>query len=354
LYRHYAGKEDLLAAIAWSAVAHVDERLSSVDASLDGPERLRESIHATGSVSIEDNDAITVALRELRHLSAEHYRAIVEQTVSNTDRMVAAIRGVRADLDRLQAGFVLQSLAGLFLSPTDFPQPLASPNVLDIWATMGFAAVMDAPALPVRVGRRGRGEVQRPQASRREAIVRVAVALFRENGFGAVGMDDIGEAAGITGPSVYRHFTSKEEILHAVMTRTAEQIAASAAAAQAASSAAEMLARLVDGYIRIALDHPDAIAVYYAEVESLAEEHRRAIRQYQLRYLGEWRALLAELAPKLSTGDVRVAARGALGLVHGYATGGVRPGAEVSGPYLRAMVRGALSAVCTPPIWPRP
>jgi AcrR family transcriptional regulator len=54
-----------------------------------------------------------------------------------------------------------------------------------------------------------------------------ATTLFRRHGYGGVSIDDIGTAAGIAGPAVYRHFDTKEELLATMMSRAGEQLAAS-------------------------------------------------------------------------------------------------------------------------------
>ncbi len=81
-------------------------------------------------------------------------------------------------------------------------------------------------------------------ASRREAILGEATALFRRHGFGGVGIDEIGAAAGIAGPAVYRHFDNKEELLAAAIGRAGAQLAASAAAALASPDDAVALQQL--------------------------------------------------------------------------------------------------------------
>ena len=56
----------------------------------------------------------------------------------------------------------------------------------------------------------------RPPADRREEIVRVATALFAEHGYSGVGMRAIADAVGIRASSLYHHFPSKIDLLHAV------------------------------------------------------------------------------------------------------------------------------------------
>ena len=66
---------------------------------------------------------------------------------------------------------------------------------------------MSSSASPRPSPRTGRG------VSRREAILDAATKLFSTRGYADTGIDDIGEAVGVTGPAVYRHFASKQELL---------------------------------------------------------------------------------------------------------------------------------------------
>lgn len=53
-------------------------------------------------------------------------------------------------------------------------------------------------------------------ATRRDEILRAAAELFADRGFHAVGMRAIADAVGIRGSSLYHHFPSKVELLHAI------------------------------------------------------------------------------------------------------------------------------------------
>ncbi|MGZ4558245.1 MAG: TetR/AcrR family transcriptional regulator, partial [Mycobacteriaceae bacterium] len=48
---------------------------------------------------------------------------------------------------------------------------------------------------------------------RREQLLDVAAGLMAERGFHGVSINDLGAAAGVSGPAVYRHFSSKQAIL---------------------------------------------------------------------------------------------------------------------------------------------
>ena len=56
---------------------------------------------------------------------------------------------------------------------------------------------------------------QRSQAKeiRRQALLTAAASLFAVNGFNRVSLEDLGAAAGVSGPAVYRHFPGKQAVL---------------------------------------------------------------------------------------------------------------------------------------------
>lgn len=65
------------------------------------------------------------------------------------------------------------------------------------------------------------GVLEVPKAGR-ERLVAVAVELFYRRGFGAVGVDQIIEAAGVTKTTFYKHFESKDDLMVAAVQRRDE------------------------------------------------------------------------------------------------------------------------------------
>ena len=55
------------------------------------------------------------------------------------------------------------------------------------------------------------------KARRRQDLLAASATLFAERGFAGVSIDDIGAAAGVSGPAVYRHFPSKQAVLGAIL-----------------------------------------------------------------------------------------------------------------------------------------
>src|SRR5262249_42087948 len=64
-----------------------------------------------------------------------------------------------------------------------------------------------------------------PRAARRRGLIlSSARELLRRDGWHAVGIDEIGEAAGVSGPAVYRYFGTKQEVLTEALRYAAEQL----------------------------------------------------------------------------------------------------------------------------------
>ena len=92
---------------------------------------------------------------------------------------------------------------------------------------------------------------------RRELLLQSAADLFSAKGYHAVGIDDIGAAAGISGPGVYRHFPSKQAILEALCDRATTSMLEGARGIPAAhAEPAEALEALVDLHVDFAVARP--------------------------------------------------------------------------------------------------
>ena len=53
----------------------------------------------------------------------------------------------------------------------------------------------------------------RRSLTRRQELLAIAAEQFATRGYHNVTVDDIGAAAGVTGPALYHHFTGKEQLL---------------------------------------------------------------------------------------------------------------------------------------------
>ena len=88
-----------------------------------------------------------------------------------------------------------------------------------------------------------------------------------------MGVDDIGREVGITGPAVYRHFSSKEAVLDAVLTAVAAELTTSL------TSAGEVAGvQLVDVVLDAALSDPAGLATLLREGRRLSADRPAVAR----------------------------------------------------------------------------
>jgi AcrR family transcriptional regulator len=157
--------------------------------------------------------------------------------------------------------------------------------------------------------------VKRRPSIRRDQLLAVAATLFHERGYHLTGMDDIGKAAGMTGPGVYRHFRSKEEILETLTTEYGTPILARATEiAQATDDPQTAIVELARHYVSTILTHPAITSVAMYEGRMLRPETRATIIRTERLYVEEWVHVLSRLRPDLSDGRARVMVHGVLSL----------------------------------------
>ncbi len=154
--------------------------------------------------------------------------------------------------------------------------------------------------------------------SRRDEILQIAVGLFASRGYHGVSMDDIGSAAGVTGPALYHHFAGKEAMLVAALIPVSESLlhGGRERVARHPGDAHTALTDLIDFHVEFALENPAVIALHLHELDRLPEEPRRQIRRLQRLYVEEWVGVLGRLRPQLHPTEARVLAHAAFGLMN--------------------------------------
>ena len=144
------------------------------------------------------------------------------------------------------------------------------------------------------------------------------MGLFASRGYHGVSMDDIGSAAGVTGPALYHHFAGKEAMLVAALIPVSESLLAGGRerVARHPEDAEAALADLIDFHVDFALANPAVIALHLHELDRLPDEPRRQIRRLQRLYVEEWVAVLSRVRPQFSAPEARVLAHAAFGLMN--------------------------------------
>lgn len=149
--------------------------------------------------------------------------------------------------------------------------------------------------------------------SRERTILDAAAEAFYENGFHGVGVDGIGERAGLSGPSLYRHFSSKDEILATLLNEAMDELMG--AATPALDDPARDLDRALRHHLEFARTHRHLVNVYQREVRSLVDPWKRPFARRRRRYTERWEALIARRRPDLDAVSVTAVTQACLGAV---------------------------------------
>src|SRR5699024_586187 len=203
------------------------------------------------------------------------------------------------------------------------------------------------PGVEGGAGRVGAGSREQRKADRRRALLDAAARLFAERGYGAVSIADLGAAAEVSGPAVYRHFAGKQEVLVGLLVGISERLLAGGRAEyEGAADAGEALDRLVAAHVEFALTDTDLIRVQDGNLALLEPEARREVRRLQRAYVEIWVQVLTELDPARSAEAARLRAQAACGLINStpHAAGLAALSGERMRTVLRAMALAALRA----------
>ncbi|WP_417216582.1 TetR/AcrR family transcriptional regulator [Arthrobacter sp.] len=155
------------------------------------------------------------------------------------------------------------------------------------------------------------------KASRRSTLLTEAARLFAQHGYHGVTIEDIGQASGISGPAVYRHFPGKAAMLGALLIEVSHDLYdGGSTVARAGGTPAGVLAELVGFQADFALGHRDVIRVQDRDMASLVEEDAATVRRLQRAYIEVWTGQLRLLHPEEDESAARFRAQSVLGLIN--------------------------------------
>ena len=191
------------------------------------------------------------------------------------------------------------------------------------------------------------------KSDRRLQLLSAAERLFAERGFLAVRLEDIGAAAGVSGPAIYRHFPNKESLLVELLVGISTRLLAGAREVRARSAGATAaLDELIDFHLDFAMGEPDLIRIQDRDLAHLPEAAEKQVRKAQRQYVEVWVGVLRELNPRLAEADARLAAHAIFGLLNSTPHSMKSPDGERTRPagaarsraVMRAMTVAALTA----------
>lgn len=312
VYRHFPGKQALLAEVIRSYVTAVNVERENRDARDPGGEHILDAAVAVG---MRLPDRLVTFHREMTSLE-KPARADIEELresiATGWDAFLAA-RGVPRDAET--RSLRLQALHGvqLHLSLTRTGSKALRTGLSERLMT----AVLDAsvPSVSSVVSPVCTEPIQ--HVTTHEALLEAATVLFEEQGFSRVSLRDIGAVVGLSASAVSRHFESKDQLMAVIFDRATAQISASIAAALRNSSTGEAAAReILRRYVTLAMDFHGLISIISTQLYSLAGPQRVVRVRNRRMYIDELAHVLRLARPEFSALECRLRAGAAYSAVN--------------------------------------
>jgi AcrR family transcriptional regulator len=305
LYRHFSGKEQLLAEV----VGDVADRFATLLATPSDPEH---ALAAIATFALDNRSHGVLRGREARHLPPETRAAVDARAAPARERFAAAVCSTRP---RGERAIVTTATLAVLTSPSFHRLELPRPEY-DILLTKLAQRVLVAqlPRLPKERATKSTG-LQR--ASTRGKLLTEAIRLFAERTYASVSMEDVAASIGLAASSVYNHFPSKLDMLVTALNNGNGhlQLALDDALA-AAQNPADALRDLVVSYSSFALGHPHLVDVLINEVRNLPADESEAMLRAQRDYVDEWVQLLRRVDDGLDATSARVVVQAALTVIN--------------------------------------
>jgi AcrR family transcriptional regulator len=148
---------------------------------------------------------------------------------------------------------------------------------------------------------------------RERKILDTAAVLFYQKGFHGVGVDELGKQAGLSGPTLYRYFSSKDEILAALFNEAMDELVS--ATAMIHEDPFQDLGRVVRHHVGYAVSRRQLVNIYQHEDRSLADPWKRHFTHRRKQYVVRWEAIVARCAPGATPEEVSALTQSVLGLI---------------------------------------
>lgn len=318
VYRHFKNKEDVLMAALHRSLDRTIEAMRAAEeqaGSVTPEEGVTLAVGQLVATVMKDWDYAVVFRREARALGVERSAEIRPKRAAIVDHLNAAALRVHGRMEAIDLGLRMETqyglLAGVLTYGSSSHRRRYEPFVTRL--ASGIVSHPDVPPLPPRTP----GVLppdRTPRVSRRETVLAAAAELFADRSFPAVGIDEVGLAAGITGPSVYRHFANKEAVLVECVRLLGDAVCVTLGQALALDAPPpavldELTRRVVD----LAYDHPSLFVVYFNDGGRLAGADQAWYQQSLTLLFDEWEHAVRRARPDLTAFQARAVAYGVAG-----------------------------------------
>ena len=163
---------------------------------------------------------------------------------------------------------------------------------------------------------------ERIRAMMREEILTAARAIIKAEGIRGLAMRPLGRAVGVTAPTLYDYFPSKEAVLDALFAEGTELLGQEMAEAFATSEPGiGRLRALGDAYRRFALENPDLYFLIFGRVDASYRPGEHQIQCAHGRFDGPVHAVAEAMAVgDLEPGSPELVAHALWTMAHGHVT----------------------------------
>jgi len=309
LYRHFSNKAVLLGAV-------IDKSFD--DVIVDSEQRgliLQNVLTMACEQVVTRRDIGALWWRESRYLEPDTAARLRGRLRDNNHSYQTLIQAERPALAGAQAQRLAWGVQSILASPSFHTSKLPDAEFVALLsaACRALCAVELRPAPPPAPARRRRRNGVLEPVSKRESLLTHAVTLFERNGFEATSLNEIGTAAGVTGPNLYSYFASKADILETATSRGVSALwLLLNRVLRDNDEPAEALGDLVRGYIELALEQTVLASLLLSEQQNVDD----VTRNLQREYVAEWVALVRASRPAIGERAARVLVHTALAVIH--------------------------------------
>lgn len=311
IYRHFADKQAILFAAVMSGVEDIEQCTdTALSPAADGQIPIGKAIEKLCALGVTNPNSAALWRWSTAHLSPEQNDEVARRTRTVLHRWAGAVFGHRTDLSPRDVDQLAWTILSVNGSVSVHRTRISNSRAIARLVTLVGRVVEMTPDHATAIEPLPAGLAE--PAGRRDEILDAAAELFQRRGFATVGVDEIGEAVGITGPSVYKHFPSKQAILIAISQRSANRLEASAIAAYSvADNPAALLSLLVDSYIQVLTSTPD-LSVSFNSRSVLEGFDNGELILYQRRYVARWVNLVEQIETDLPGPEAALTVHAAL------------------------------------------
>lgn len=323
LYRHFTDKQTILAHVLLSglddiatATSEALTKTNGVGSSAATRAQIEAMLTALATQAVDRREVAALWRWEGRHLARADQREIARRSNQLLEAWRQVLTDQRPRLPAADAELLCWAALSVFGSVSMHRTSVAKRQFVRLLVRLAHRVLhATLPVSDVADSASARTAFRVGMPSRREQLLGAATELFHRYGFHTVSMEDIGAAAGIAGPSVYRHFASKASLLTAICKRAADRLMLGAEQALRTSAPAdegEALRKLIESYVRTLVGSAELTVSFSEGSTNVAEPDRVELVRVQRDYVAQWVQLLCVADPDLTPREAKITVHAAL------------------------------------------